>query len=232
MICGVDGCRGGWFVLTKDLDTARVTWRIYNTLRELVTDQPLPAVIAVDIPIGLPDRGSRECDRLARQVLGRGRGSSVFPAPVRPVLAARSYPEACQLRFQLEKKKLSRQAWGIVPKVAEVDELLRSRPGLGETIREAHPEVSFSFLSGGKPVGASKKTAQGRQERRALLEPLYGPAVPAAIADRDRSRCVEDDVLDAFAELWTAERIAAGSAITIPAAPPTDRYGLRMEINV
>jgi predicted RNase H-like nuclease len=40
----------------------------------------------------------------------------------------------------------------------------------------------------------------------------------------------DDDLLDAFAALWTAERISNGTARTVPAAPLEDRFGLRMEM--
>jgi hypothetical protein len=55
------------------------------------------STIVIDIPIGLVDsaeRGGRECDRLVRGELGRPRGSSVFPTPVRGVLAAQSHQQA------------------------------------------------------------------------------------------------------------------------------------------
>jgi hypothetical protein len=40
----------------------------------------------------------------------------------------------------------------------------------------------------------------------------------------------DDDILDAFAALWTAERIAPGEAVTLPEVPPRDRHGLPMEM--
>ena len=39
-----------------------------------------------------------------------------------------------------------------------------------------------------------------------------------------------DDILDAFAGLWTAERIYKGEAKTLPENPPVDPMGLRMEM--
>jgi predicted RNase H-like nuclease len=39
-----------------------------------------------------------------------------------------------------------------------------------------------------------------------------------------------NDLLDAFAAPWTAERIARGKAETLPPVPPRDPVGLRMEI--
>ncbi|MFL5635521.1 MAG: DUF429 domain-containing protein, partial [Gemmatimonadaceae bacterium] len=41
----------------------------------------------------------------------------------------------------------------------------------------------------------------------------------------------DDDILDAFAALWTAERVARGAAITLPHAdPPMDSVGLPMRM--
>jgi predicted RNase H-like nuclease len=39
-----------------------------------------------------------------------------------------------------------------------------------------------------------------------------------------------DDILDAFAALWTAERIFHGQARTLPDTPSQDAVSLRLEI--
>jgi predicted RNase H-like nuclease len=39
-----------------------------------------------------------------------------------------------------------------------------------------------------------------------------------------------DDILDAMAACWTAERIVSGEALCLPDDPPRDARGLRMEI--
>ena len=50
------------------------------------------ATVCIDIPIGLSSDGFRDCDRAARQLLGKRR-SSVFPVPPRLALAPLSYEE-------------------------------------------------------------------------------------------------------------------------------------------
>jgi len=45
------------------------------------------ALAAIDIPVGLPDTGSREADSVARKFIGP-RASSVFPCPIRLALEA------------------------------------------------------------------------------------------------------------------------------------------------
>jgi len=76
----------------------------------------------------------------------------------------------------------------------------------------------------------SKKTPAGSQERRELLASHFGDAVEKALADRRRLGCGQDDLLDAFAALWTARRIVGGKAVTLPAHPQRDRFDLPMEM--
>lgn len=230
IVCGVDGCKGGWVLLVKDLETGVIDWRLCASVRDIVSGRTMPQVIAIDIPIGLPDRGPRACDLEARRLLGRGRGSTVFPAPIRSVLGARSYETACRLRFRAEKKKLSLQTWGIVSKIRQVDEILRQDRGLRSLFYEVHPEVSFYFMAGGRSMKNGKKSTAGSEERRNLLTALYGTRVRAALAARKMLASAEDDILDAFAALWTAERIAAGKSRTLPAIVSHDSCGLLMEI--
>jgi predicted RNase H-like nuclease len=97
-------------------------------------------------------------------------------------------------------------------------------------VREVHPEVSFYFLNGERPMSAAKTKVAGRAERLSLLREWSGEAVVNALASRRELGCKVDDVMDAFVALWTAERIASGSAVSIPPQPPLDAYGLRMEM--
>ena len=212
LICGADGCKGGWVVIYKDLDSGCIFWRHYEDkeAHKLFSSQPTPQIIALDIPIGLPEKGPRDCDIEARKRLEKGRASSVFPAPIRPVLHATSYREACDKRFEVEGKKMSRQAWAIVPKVRDIDELLRQDSELRARVREVHPEVSFYFLNNERPLPHGKKCKIGREERRKLLEPKFGQCLQAALKERRNLASTEDDVLDAFVALWTAERILYG----------------------
>lgn len=86
-VIGVDGCAGGRIAVSRDTRGAIKCIRV-NRFAELF-DNSHPRVVAVDVPIGLLERGGRECDAEARRLLG-GRRSSVFPAPIRPILTATS----------------------------------------------------------------------------------------------------------------------------------------------
>jgi predicted RNase H-like nuclease len=221
---GVDGCRGGWFVVLED---RTVRWRILPSLSEVMEWLPPRAVVGIDMPIGLPPKGGRACDLLARLRLGPRR-SAVFPAPVRPVLDAADYRDACRRRYRLEGRRMSLQAWNLVPKIRELDGALAAQPGLAARLREVHPELSFAELAGGRPMARPKRDPQGRAERQALLEAAFGAAPSEALAWRRGRACKPDDVLDAFAALWSARRIRSGRAIRLPDPPDLDPLGLPM----
>ena len=229
-IAGADGCRAGWIVVRENLSEAAISWDVVPSLQVLFERPDAPQLLALDIPIGLSLTGARACDMEARRLLGRGRGSSVFPAPIRPVLAASSHAEASDARYRAEGKRISIQSWAIVPKVREVDNFLRAHPGHQERVREVHPEVCFCFMAGGRPMVVAKKKRAGREERAALLRSEFGTTVDLALADLRTLGCAADDLLDAFAGLWTARRIRGGAAVTLPADPPRDPFGLRMEM--
>jgi predicted RNase H-like nuclease len=226
-LVGADGCRGGW--ITAERVDGTIRWARVERLEVLFERESAPGVLAVDAPIGLVERGARACDAAARALLGPRR-SSVFPAPLRPLLATGSYAEASRLRRAIEGKGLSRQTWGIVPKIVELDALLQGNPVARTVTREVHPEVSFLKLNRDRPLGANKRSPDGHAERLVLLRAWCGDAVERALADRAALACARDDVLDAFAALWTAERIARGVAISLPREPPRDAVGLPMAI--
>ena len=207
-----------------------ISWRTCTSTKDLFYGPEALDLLGLDMPIGLPDSGPRLCDLEARRRLGFPRGSSVFPAPIRSLLHARSYLEACALSFEADRKKISRQTWAILPKIRDVDSLLRDDPELQDRVREVHPEVCFSILAG-RPMEYRKKRKQGQEERVRLLETVFGAAcLHAALSDRRALGCPLDDLLDAFVACWTAERIYRGREVTLPAAPPRDSAGLRMEI--
>ena len=94
-VLGVDGTPNGWAVVVSNEGQMHV--REIARLADIFEHPPYPDIVAVDVPIGLLDAyeiGGRECDRKARRDLEQ-RGSSVFVPPIRAVLNARCYEEAC-----------------------------------------------------------------------------------------------------------------------------------------
>lgn len=229
-VVGVDGCRGGWVVVARDAGSFCGPVRVEKDLRSVFEDETL-AVVAVDIPIGLLEGarpGGRTCEAEARRFLGR-RSSSVFSAPARGTLAALGYEEAKALnrRSSVHGLAISQQGWAISGKVAEVDRLMS--PALQRRVVEVHPEVSFATMNEGVPL-ASKKRSAGRDARLELLKRIWNGDVSEVVAGAVGDGVGADDVLDAMAAAWTAERVIRGVAERFPAKPDLDAKGLRMEI--
>src|SRR5205823_59079 len=135
------------------------------SFRDLLEANPDAVAIGVDIPIGLTSGPLRACDFLARRAIGR-RGASVFPAPIRPVLSCADYRSALTACRVAIGKGMSVQAFNIVAKVREVDELMT--PDLRARVHEVAPELSFKIAAGRDLVHA-KRTPEGFEERRAIL---------------------------------------------------------------
>jgi predicted RNase H-like nuclease len=149
MVVGVDGCRAGWIAVARGKDG--LEYQLHTTFDELLQSWPRAAIIFVDIPIGLPSRTcpSRRCDTEARRVLGPGRASSVFSPPCREAARAADVDTARDINQSEVGRSLSAQAWGICPKIAEVDKLLSRDPALARKVREVHPELLFWALNAG-----------------------------------------------------------------------------------
>jgi predicted RNase H-like nuclease len=229
-LAGVDGCPRGWFRICRDTASGELAFGVLDSVSALVTERPRPTVVALDMPLGLPVSGARACDRAARACLGPRR-TSVFPAPVRAALAARSREEASGITRRVDGRGVSAQAWAIYRKIRQADAALASSAPARRAIREVHPELSFWAWNGRRPMRWSKRRPEGLRERVALAEGWLGEGiVERARGERPRRDLADDDIVDAIAGLWTAHRIAEGTAETLPPSPPRDPTGLRMEI--
>ena len=231
-VAGIDGCKAGWVVVRRSAAGDGITCAVVEDLAPVFADPGID-VVGIDVPIGLLDGavpGGRTCDRAARALLGGGRASSVFSAPARPVLGARSYADAAErsLRSSPHGLKISQQCFAIVPKIAAVDALMT--PAVQGRVVEVHPECSFAMLNGGVAVVEPKKRSVGRARRAELLGRAWGMDVAAWVAAQRRSGVALDDVLDAMAACWTAGRVWEGVALRVPEVVAVDGRGLRMEI--
>lgn len=226
IIAGADGCPAGWICVTKDLANGTNAHHLYPTAQALIFQNPVPDILAIDIPIGLTNADGRQCDSQARALLG-ARHVCVFSAPIRPALHCATRQQASHVTQVVDGRGVGCQAWAIVPKVREVDAVLSANPALQQRVFEVHPEVSFAEWNGGVPIQHSKRSKAGRASRQALI----GNAVFAAVRQAySIGQVGHDDIADAFSALWTAERKLLNLAIVIPANPPVDQLGLRMEI--
>ena len=237
-VAGVDGCRAGWIVVlwARDGKVAPQV-RIIETFAGVLALPEKPAMIAVDMPIGLPERsgiGGRPADVEARATLG-GRQSSLFPLPARAAVMEADYGQACAaaLRHSDPPRKVSRQMFNLFPKIREIDRLMT--PALQDRVVECHPEVAFWAMNSETALDEPKKVKSRAHEpglalRRRLLAAAGFPASFLEARPFRASEAGADDLLDACACAWTAGRVLAGTARCFPAEPPLDARGLRQEI--
>jgi predicted RNase H-like nuclease len=236
-LAGVDGCTGGWiaaFVRPQGGD-ARV--RIVPSFADVLGAPEQPAIVAVDMPIGLPDRvgaGGRAAENGVRPMLG-ARQSSVFSVPSRAAIYAADYGEACRIAQTTSEppRKVSKQLFNIAPKIREVDTALRASLDAAGRVFEVHPELAFWRLNGGRPLTEPKKVKSRPHEpglalRRNLLIAAEFPR--DAVHALPPKGAAADDLLDALACAAIARRIAAGLAVPHPNPPPRDAFGLAMAI--
>ena len=195
-VAGVDGTKGGWVAV--ELEEGRFVRDRLLAIDTAFEELAAAEVIGIDIPIGF---GPREADRAARKFLA-GSASTVFTTPSQAILASPFGPGL----------GVSAQAHALGPRVIQVTELARG----DSRLREVHPEVSFRAMNGGRPLGYRKKSAGGALERLSLLE---REGIDVRVAEAAAAPL--DDVLDAAAAAWSAHRIAAGIAKTLP-DPPED----------
>jgi predicted RNase H-like nuclease len=205
LVVGVDGFKAAW--LTVALEDGRFAEaRVISTMAAVLEAYRDAEQIGVDVPIGLPDVGERrEADVAARRFLG-ARRASVFFTPSWPVLAASTYAEA-----RVIDPTLSAQSYRLGPKIREANVAAE----LDERIFEVHPEVSFRAMAG-RELAYPKKTWNGLGQRLALLR-RQGVELPDDLGEAGAA--ASDDVVDAAAAAWTADRAARGCAETLPTVP-------------
>jgi predicted RNase H-like nuclease len=196
----VDLAGGALAVVVLEGDRVVEAFRCETFADALLVDA---AVVAVDIPIGIPDTGARQADVAARRFVGP-RSSSVFTTPIRAVLQAQTYSDARAVATESTGKSIPAQTYALRRRILEVDEYAHR----DERVIEVHPEVSFRELAH-RPLH-SKHRLEGLIERRRLLEEA-GLEVPESAP-----RLAEPDLLDATVAAWTARRYARGEALPLP----------------
>ncbi|MCH2155659.1 MAG: DUF429 domain-containing protein [Opitutales bacterium] len=198
---GVDGARGGWILAGCD---GQGGWAYFVPGLDVVLEKTKDARVLIDMPIGLASvaQKQRRCDAEARAFLGKGLTSRVFTPPIREVIHCEDYAEANEASRRLIDKGISIQAWNIVPKIRDVENILLAQTQLQKLWIEAHPEVAFACLNDGVPVREPKISLQGQEKREGILRrySIEFQAIWLALATGGiGGRFQRDDVLDALA---------------------------------
>ena len=247
-LAGLDACRGGWLVVFVRPGRGEIqSPRIIQEFADVLESIEKPRIVAVDIPIGLPEQSEikgRAPEREVRPLLGKLK-SSVFRVPSRSSIEVGAndaisddkerYLHCCAIArsTSLDNKAFGKQSFCLFRKIIQVDRVLRTERQPNERVFEVHPEVAFWRLNGSEPLSEPKKCNHRCHEpglacRRRLLITEGFPddivnQVPPNGADYD-------DLLDALACAAIARRIHEKQAKSFPHAYRCDAFGLRMAI--
>lgn len=244
VLAGVDGCKAGWVAAIERAGCEPVL-AVFASFAGLMETLGPHAIVAVDMPIGLPERigrGGRGPEQAIRPHLG-ARQSSVFSIPSRAAVYAEPGPfadwnamRAARLRADRVARQtsdpprgLAFQAFTLFPKIREIDTLLRASCDLRERVIECHPELAFWRLNGEKAMTLPKKLKgrihpPGMAERRGLL--MRHGLPEALVAASAPPGAGADDCLDALACLMIARRHEKGLTEAFPDPPLTDAHGI------
>jgi len=228
---GLDGCPTGWVAVTLE-DGVLVSVEVVDAIAPLLAAES-PRAVGIDMPVGLVD-APRDTDAAARLLLP-GRASSVFNTPPLGVIEAvrsgqvTTHAQASALTVVLTGVGLSQQAWRLVPKIIEVDDLAAraARDDATVVLSEVHPELAFATIVG-EPL-PRKRSWPGVMLRRRVLAGL-GIELPDRFADDVRA--APDDVLDAAVCAWVADGIALRrDIVTVPASTDQRAHGREIVIH-
>ncbi len=215
---GVDGFSRGW--VAAWIDDEGHHGRDYSAgLGRLFSLEHARAMI--DMPIGLPTLGHRECDLHARKLVG----PSVFLGTRRGIWEFPDQPSANEYYWRHEGPRMgiSCQLWNIRCKIKEVDDFItleRQR-----TIGEAHPELIFWRLNKEAHL-EPKHSPAGREQRICILIKQGFHDIRRWMNQRRGTGIGRDDLIDAC-----ACAIAARDCKDRLGGDEIDPRGLRMEIN-
>jgi predicted RNase H-like nuclease len=225
-IAGIDGCRSGWLIVEANSDLSKAELRFAANWNNVNCGA---IVIAVDMPIGISLRGVRQCEVEARKRLSPY-AARVFKSLSRGALrfSQNDWNAANQWSKSQGYGGISKQIWNIRPKIKEIDRAIA--PEDQGRIFEAHPELAFARLNGGRPLD-SKHTHQGIAARKRLLRRAGFTNLDNWLHELRGQGAKADDLLDACALTLTARNILQGRAIHLPQVVESDSRNLRMSIS-
>lgn len=220
LVAGIDVWRKRWLAVVLH-DGHYEDAVVEASLDKLLGQLAEMAAIGVDMPLGLTTGTvRREADALARAFVGP-RGNTVFPTYPREVYEAPNYDAAREACLKLTGGSISRQAYALGERILELEQTVNEQ----RDVREVHPEVSFRAMAK-QDLSWAKTSWNGLHERTQLLLE-QGVEMPTNI--RQIGNAGAEDVLDATAAAWSANRIANRTAKSFP-DPPQSADGRQVAI--
>lgn len=208
-VIGVDGWKTKWIGIVID-ENGFVEGKTFSNLIDVIAMGEYK-VIALDVPIGLPDTPPREADEIVRQRVGERR-ASVFPVP--PAFCLDSdWTDRAKASLESERlfgRGIGCQSFSLMANIRNAQEISVA----DDRVYEVHPEFCFYMMNDEVPLKFTKKSWNGQTERLQLLA-KHGIEFPEMF-ECDVGRVPIDDILDAACSAWSAWRIANNECIAVP----------------
>jgi 8-oxo-dGTP diphosphatase len=225
---GVDGCKGGW--VAAILNRGELEINKYNNIYDIVNEYPDFDEIFIDMVIGLASSKNHiRPDTYARQLI-KERAATIFPAPCRQAVYAKTVAAAYEENERVMGKKFTPLTVGIIPKIREIDSFLQDNLKYRNVMKESHPEVCFAQLNG-RTLLTKKSEVEGLEERIHLLAKYIPELSIIKLSALTKSlKCKIDDIVDALCLTVSANIAAQGYFKIIPENPMIDETGLLMQM--
>lgn len=228
---GIDGCKGRWLLVSLTHDGLDV--HLYDQIEEICEHYAAADAMLIDMPVGLPESPLEIRPESALRKKLKGRASTVFNVPCRQAVQETEYAAASSVNYEVLGKRLSRQSFGILPQIREIDNFLQMEPSWKNRLMESHPEYCFALLNNGRPIVSNKRTPEGEAARIKLLMRYFPTTQALIIRFHDKypgSRSKTDDLLDALVLAVIGAAGLRNGFHTLPDTVNEDSRGIRMQI--
>ena len=233
MNVGVDGFLNSWCVCTISTEN-QINISTYSNIEKLMRAISPKSKIFIDIPIGLSSNSiERKIDQKLRDILPKGKKSSVFTAPCREAVRANNYIKAKELNCKIVSRSISIQSWNISNKIKEVDDFLIGNKKKQFNLHESHRELCFVNLNDGISLKNNKKTKEGISERIIILNKYIEDSED--ILEKNyhcykKEKIKRDDILDSICLALSVKKWKQNGSKKITQIPEYDYEGLPFEI--
>ena len=225
---GLDGCKSGWLLIYYQ--DYKYKHQLIASIHQAVSIFEQSRKIFIDIPIGLSSKNyNRQIEKKMRHLL-KNRSSTVFTPPCREAVKQENYQLANKVNRAVTSKGLSKQAFNIGKKIAEVDHFLEQERKY--QLVESHPEICFKLLNR-SVLQTKKNTNDGQMERRNLIS-SFAPRLDKLVEDLltlyPKSKVQPDDIIDAAVLCLSAQISLTFNTLLWKEANYTDEMGIQVKI--
>lgn len=230
MFFGIDGSLDYWCICNINKNQIKIS--IQSNIEKALKFINPNNLTFIDIPIGLSSKKTpRKIDQKLRDILPKGKKSSVFTAASRNAILAKDYNSAKEINILEMNKSISIQSWNISNKIKEVDQFLIKNNQYN--IHESHPELCFTYLNNQAPLRNNKKTKEGLKERILILNKYINNSeyfIEKYYNLFKEDNLKKDDIVDAISLAISAQNWVQNGKRKITQIPFLDEKGIAFEI--